>query len=142
MCKKWIYWNNLSSVNNYIELYNILICIEPFKYPHTSDHIHNTIISKITFLDLINKVKVAVTNSALQKIKPYIKRYKKLSSFFNSPKQNKKLEEVQHQLLLRYEDSECLKELKDSIKHVIFKLSLETSKEAQDIKKCVLKYWK
>ncbi|CAG8794672.1 23458_t:CDS:2, partial [Gigaspora margarita] len=109
--------------------------------------------------------------------------------FFNSPKQNERLEEVQHQLLSRYEDPEVnqdvlnssivaladqgpsnpnlsdltsdneigeaaiyvslkirLKELKDSIKHVIFKLSLETNKEAKKdheiLKKRFLKYWK
>ena len=121
-----------------------------------------------------------------------------LNNFFNSPKQNEKLEEAQRQLLLRYEDievnqnvqdssastdqdlsnlnseideattytplkilrtiNECntrwgsslaswkrLKELKGPIQHVIFKLSLETSKEAKKdyeiLKKRFLKYW-
>ena len=53
-------------------------------------------------------------NKALRKINSYTKRYKKLNSFFNSPKQNEKLEEAQRQLLLRYEDIEVDQNVPDS----------------------------
>ncbi|CAG8663901.1 12790_t:CDS:2, partial [Racocetra fulgida] len=120
-------------LNDKIELYDILVCIESIKYPHTGNNIHTTIISKLTLLDLNDKVKIVVSDNgsnvvkaihewegteripcsahslqlcvvkALQKIHLYIKRFKSLNNFFNSSKQNERLEEAQRQLINRYE---------------------------------------
>ncbi|CAG8833615.1 15773_t:CDS:2, partial [Racocetra persica] len=56
-------------MNDNMELYDILLCIENIKYPHTSDHIRNTVISKITSIGLNDKVKIAVTNSSFNMVK-------------------------------------------------------------------------
>ncbi|CAG8819577.1 27506_t:CDS:2, partial [Gigaspora margarita] len=89
-----------------MELYDILICIEPFKYPHTDLEVNQDVPNSSTDQGPSNP---------------------NLTS-------NNEIDEA------------CLKELKDSIKHVIFKLSLETSKEAKKdheiLKKWFLKYWK
>ncbi|CAG8579809.1 824_t:CDS:2 [Dentiscutata erythropus] len=117
-----VYNSQTSSINHYLGsvykkyekklLFDILICIELFKYSYTGNRIRNTIISKITSLDLIDKVKVAVTDNGFNIVKAIrewkmLSIYKKLSSFFNSSKQNERLEEAQHQLLSRYEDLEA-----------------------------------
>jgi len=56
-------------LNDEMKLYDILICIEPIKYPHTGDHIREIIISKITSLGLNDKVKVVVTDSGSNMVK-------------------------------------------------------------------------
>ncbi|CAG8833793.1 26111_t:CDS:2, partial [Gigaspora margarita] len=80
-----------------MELYDILICIEPFKYPHTGDSIRNTIIFKIISLGLINKVKVAVTDNGSNIVKAICE-----------------LEEAQYQLLSKYENSEVNQDVPNS----------------------------
>jgi hypothetical protein len=113
-----------------MELYDILLCVEPIKYPHTGDHIRNTIVDKLKSLGLDNKVKFAITDNGsnmvkairewngipcsahtlqlcvirgLKKINLYLKRYKKLNEFFSSPKQNERLEVTQRELAARQE---------------------------------------
>ena len=45
-----------------MELRDILLCIEQIKYPHTSDHICETIKIKLDEFNLINKITAAVNN--------------------------------------------------------------------------------
>ena len=116
-----------------MELYDILICVEPINHPHTGNNIRQTILAKLELLGLENKVKVAITDNGsnmvkaicewdnveriscsahtlqlyvikgLEKAKTYTKRFKKLIQFFNSPKQNERLEEAQKELAVRRE---------------------------------------
>src|SRR6266511_4684372 len=117
-----------------MELYDVLICVEQINYPHTSNNIRQTIIAKLELLGLESKVKTAITDNCsnmvkairewddvdrvpcsahtlqlcvmkgLEKIKLHIKRFKKLILFFNSPKQNERLEEAQRELAIRHEE--------------------------------------
>jgi hypothetical protein len=52
-----------------MELYDILLCVEPIKYPHTGDHIRNTIVDKLKSLGLDNKVKFAITDNGSNMVK-------------------------------------------------------------------------
>ncbi|CAG8493117.1 4633_t:CDS:2 [Rhizophagus irregularis] len=111
-----------------MELYDILLCVEPIEYPHSGDNIRQTIIKKLQLLGLESKVKVAVTDNSsnmiktirewdgidrvpcsantlqlcvmrgLEKVKIYTQQFKKLVQFFNFPKQNQRLEEAQNEL--------------------------------------------
>ncbi len=117
-----------------MELIDILICVESINYPHTGNNIRQTIITKLELLGLENKVKAAVTDNGsnmvkairewddvdhipcsahtlqlcvikgLEKAKSFTKRFKKLIEFFNSPKQNERLEEAQRELIARYQE--------------------------------------
>ncbi|CAG8673273.1 42623_t:CDS:2, partial [Gigaspora margarita] len=133
-----------------MELYDILICIEPFKYPHTGDRIRNTIISKITSLD--SEVNQDVLNSSVDQGPSNLN----LSDLTLDNKIGETAIYIPLKIIRTI--NECntrwgsflaswkhLKELKDSIKHIIFKLFLETSKEAKKdyeiLKKWFLKYW-
>jgi zinc finger BED domain-containing protein 1 (E3 SUMO-protein ligase ZBED1) len=121
-------------LNDKMELCDILLCVEPIKYPHTGDNIRNTIISKLESLGLSGKVNAAVTDNGsnmvkairewvgveripcsahtlqlcvakgLQNATPYLRRCKKLNKFFNSPKQNERLEAAQRQLAEKREE--------------------------------------
>ncbi|GET01424.1 zinc finger BED domain-containing protein 1-like [Rhizophagus clarus] len=111
-----------------MELRDILLCIEPIKYPHIGSHICKTIRIKLKEFNLINKITTVITDNSsnmikaiqewesieripcsahtlqlcvikgLKKATAFIDRFKKLSIFFNSSKQNKKLEETQAEL--------------------------------------------
>jgi len=113
-----------------MELRDILICVEPIRYPHTGNNICQAIISKLELLGLEDKVNIAITDNGsnmvkairewdgvdrvpcsahtlqlcvkrgLEKVQYYTKRFKKLSQFFNSPKQNERLEAAQRELAL------------------------------------------
>ena len=117
-----------------MKLIDILICVESINYPHTGNNIRQTIITKLELLGLENKVKAAVTDNGsnmvkairewddvdhipcsahtlqlcvikgLEKAKSFTKRFKKLIEFFNSPKQNERLEEAQRELIARYQE--------------------------------------
>lgn len=108
-----------------MELYDILICIDLIKYPHTAENIRLALVKKIQELHLNDKVKHAVTDNGanvvkairewdgvdriactshtlqlcvmkgLRKIKSYACRFRKLNQFFNSPKQAERLERAQ-----------------------------------------------
>src|SRR6266498_4418986 len=107
-----------------MKLIDILICVESINYLHTGNNIHQTIITKLELFGLENKVKAAVTDNGsnmvkairewddvdyilcsahtlqlcvikgLEKAKSFTKRFKKLIEFFNSLKQNERLEEA------------------------------------------------
>jgi len=108
-----------------MELYDILICIDQIKYPHTAENIRLELKKQIQELQLNGKVKHTVTDNGanmvkairewegvdripctshtlqlcvikgLHKIKPHINRFKKLNQFFSSPKQAERLERAQ-----------------------------------------------
>jgi hypothetical protein len=52
-----------------MKLYDILLCVEPIKYPHTGDNVRQTIIKKLQLLGLESKVKVAVTDNGSNMVK-------------------------------------------------------------------------
>lgn len=123
----------LHYLTNQMELKDILLCVELIKYPHTGNHIRETIIKKLQEFDLIDKITIAITDNGsnmikaiqewegieripcsahtlqlcvikgLKKATDYVDRFKKLSIFFNSPKQNEKLEEAQAELNAKFE---------------------------------------
>jgi hypothetical protein len=122
----------LHYLTNQMELRDILLCVESIKYPHTGSHIHETIQNKLNEFNLVDKITTAVTDNGsnmikaiqewkgaeripcsahtlqlcvirgLKKATDYIDRFKKLSIFFNSPKQNEKLEEAQAELNAKF----------------------------------------
>jgi hypothetical protein len=119
-----------------MELRDILLCVELIKYPHTGVHIRETIQNKLKEFNLINKITAAVTDNGsnmvkaiqewedvervscsahtlqlcvikgLKKATNYIDRFKDLIIFFNSPKQNERLEEAQVELAAKFSDSQ------------------------------------
>ena len=116
-----------------MKLCDILLCVEQISYPHTGDHIRETIIDKLKKLGLEKKIIAAITDNGsnmvkairewngvervpcsahtlqlcvlkgLKKIKPYLGRYAKLNQFFESPKQTERLEDAQKEIMIRQE---------------------------------------
>ncbi len=88
-----------------MELIDILICVESINYPHTGNNIRQTI--KWDDVDHIpcsaHTLQLCVIKG-LEKAKSFTKRFKKLIEFFNSPKQNERLEEAQRELIARYQE--------------------------------------
>ncbi|CAI2182989.1 18838_t:CDS:2, partial [Funneliformis geosporum] len=52
-----------------MELYDILICVTSINYPHNSNNIRQTILTKLQLLGLDSKVNVAITNNGSNMIK-------------------------------------------------------------------------
>jgi hypothetical protein len=114
-----------------MKLYDILVCVEQISYPHTGEHIRNTIQSKLKVLGLEEKINIAITDNGgnmlkairewdgvncvacsahtlqlcvlkgLKEIKPYLNKYVKLNQFFESPKQMERLEVAQREIFIR-----------------------------------------
>ncbi|CAG8726554.1 12012_t:CDS:2 [Funneliformis caledonium] len=95
-------------------LYDILICVVSINYPHNGNNICQTILTQLQLLGLDSKDGVNhIPYSAytlqlcvikgLEKIKLYTKRFKELIQFFNSSKQNERLEEAQKEIASRYD---------------------------------------
>jgi hypothetical protein len=60
----------LHYLTNQMELRDILLCIEPIKYPYTGSHIRETIIVKLKEFNLINKIITnAITNNGSNMVK-------------------------------------------------------------------------
>ena len=114
-----------------MELRDILVCVEPIRYPHTGSHIRETIQIKLNEFNLTDKITTVITDNGsnmvkaikewegvdripcsahtlqlcvikgLKKAKKYINRFKKLNIFFSSPKQNERLEQAQAELAIK-----------------------------------------
>ena len=114
-----------------MKLCDILICVEQISYPHTGEHIRNTIQDKLKILGLEKKINIAITDNGsnmvkairewngvdriacsahtlqlcvlkgLKQIKPYLNKYTELNQFFESPKQMERLEDAQREIFAR-----------------------------------------
>jgi hypothetical protein len=61
-------------LNDKMELCDILLCVEPIKYPYTGDNIRNTIISKLESLGLSGKVNAAITDNGSNMVKQFVNK--------------------------------------------------------------------
>ena len=125
--KKWIYWTGIIAhwLNEQFELNEILLCLEPMPYPHTSRAIREFLTCKVQDFNLQNKVLCVVTdngsnmvaairdwdgierlpctahtlqlsvNRALKRNHRQIHRIQKLVKFFDSAKQSQRLDAAQ-----------------------------------------------
>ena len=58
-----------------MELRDILLCIEQIKYPHTGDHIRETIKIKLYEFNLIDKITAAITDNGSNMVKAIRKEW-------------------------------------------------------------------
>ena len=114
-----------------MKLRDVLVCVDQISYPHTGKHIFETIQQKLEVLGLQNKINVAITDNGANMIKAieywhgtervgctahtlqlcvnkgfkiitsYIQKFTNLIHFFNSPKQNERLEDAQKEIYNR-----------------------------------------
>ena len=126
-----------------MELRDVLVYVDQISYPHTGKNIYKTIQLKLEVLGLQNKINVAITDNGSNMIKaieywndvervgctahilqlcvnkgfeiitPYIQKFTNLIHFFNSPKQNERLENAQKEIYILKEKQKASNDNQD-----------------------------
>ncbi|RIA88556.1 hypothetical protein C1645_826197 [Glomus cerebriforme] len=110
-----------------MELRDILLCVEQIKYPHTSDHIRETIKNKLEEFNLIDKITTVITDNEAQAElnAKFGEKYDSQNQLSNE-NQNEMLEECANKMGSTLASWQRLKKLKPAIKRVLLNLSIET----------------